>query len=108
EPVRAAVHRLELVAGTVFGLALAVAGIAGALWVRWSLRPLHRVARTAVRVSELPLASGEVALPPRVPGADPRSEVGRVSAAFNRMLHHVEDALTKRHASEERLRGFAA
>ncbi|MFB7114336.1 sensor histidine kinase, partial [Streptomyces sp. NPDC056291] len=27
---------------------------------------------------------------------------------LHRMLHHVEDALTKRHASEERLRGFAA
>ncbi|PZH08650.1 two-component sensor histidine kinase [Streptomyces sp. NTH33] len=108
EPVRAAVHRLELVAGTVFGLALAAAGIAGALWVRWALRPLRRVAQTAVRVSELPLASGEVALPPRAPRTDPRSEVGQVAAAFNRMLHHVEDALTKRHAVEERLRGFAA
>lgn len=108
EPVRAAVHRLELVAGGVFGLGLAVTGVAGALWVRWSLRPLSRVAATATRVSELPLASGEVALPARTGGIDPRSEVGRVWAAFDRMLHHVEDALTKRHASEERLRGFAA
>ncbi|MFE0515897.1 sensor histidine kinase, partial [Streptomyces sp. NPDC058964] len=58
--------------------------------------------------SELPLASGEVALPPRAPESDPRGEVGRVAAAFNRMLGHVEDALTKRHASEERLRSFAA
>ncbi|MFE2491907.1 sensor histidine kinase [Streptomyces mirabilis] len=108
EPVRAAVHRLELVAGCVFGLALVVAGVAGALWVRWSLRPLSRVAATATRVSELPLASGEVALPPRAPEQDPRSEVGRLAGAFNRMLGHVEDALTKRHASEERLRSFAA
>ncbi|MFB7593449.1 sensor histidine kinase [Streptomyces sp. NPDC056160] len=108
EPVRATVHRLELVAGGVFGLALAAAGVAGALWVRWSLRPLSRVAATATRVSELPLASGEVALPPRTGATDPRSEVGRVWAAFDRMLHHVEDALTKRHASEERLRRFAA
>ncbi|MEV7974612.1 HAMP domain-containing sensor histidine kinase [Streptomyces sp. NPDC086519] len=108
EPVRAAVHRLELVAAVVFGLALAVAGVAGALWVRWSLRPLSRVADTATRVSELPLASGEVALPPRAPESDPRSEVGRMATAFNRMLRHVEDALTKRHASEERLRTFAA
>ncbi|KOV65768.1 sensor histidine kinase [Streptomyces sp. MMG1121] len=108
EPVQATVHRLELVAGVVFGLALVVAGVAGAFWVRWSLRPLSRVAATAARVSELPLASGEVALPPRAPDADPRSEVGRVAAAFNRMLGHVEDALTKRHASEERLRRFAA
>lgn len=97
-----------MVAVAVFGLALTVAGVAGALWVRWSLRPLTRVAATATRVSELPLASGEVALPPRAPGSDPRSEVGRLAAAFNRMLRHVEDALTKRHTGEERLRRFAA
>jgi two-component system, OmpR family, sensor kinase len=108
EPVQAAVHRLELVAGIVFGAALTLTGVAGALWVRWSLRPLSRVAATATRVSELPLASGEVTLPPRAPESDPRSEVGRVAGAFNRMLGHVEDALTKRHASEERLRSFAA
>ncbi|MCF1510304.1 sensor histidine kinase [Streptomyces glomeratus] len=108
EPVQATVHRLELVAAVVFGAALAVTGVAGALWVRWSLRPLSRVADTAARVSELPLADGEVALPPRAPESDPRSEVGRVATAFNRMLGHVEDALTKRHAVEERLRGFAA
>ncbi|MGW1006778.1 sensor histidine kinase [Streptomyces sp. NPDC002520] len=108
EPARAAVHRLELVAGIVFGLALVVTGVAGALWVRWSLRPLSRVAATATRVSELPLASGEVALPERAPEADPRSEVGQVAGAFDRMLGHVEDALTKRHAVEERLRRFAA
>ncbi|MET8770436.1 HAMP domain-containing sensor histidine kinase [Streptomyces sp. NPDC004658] len=108
EPVQAAVHRLELVAGAVFGLALVVTGVAGACWVRWSLRPLSRVAATATRVSELPLASGEVALPPRAPDTDPHGEVGQVATAFNRMLGHVEDALTKRHAVEERLRRFAA
>ncbi|GHE02187.1 sensor histidine kinase [Streptomyces alanosinicus] len=108
EPVRAVVKRLGLVAVTVFGLALTVVGVAGALWVRWSLRPLSRVAATATRVSELPLASGEVALPSRAPDSDPRSEVGQVAAAFNRMLRHVENALTKRHAVEERLRRFAA
>ncbi|MFZ4239166.1 sensor histidine kinase [Streptomyces murinus] len=108
KPVEAAVHRLELVAGIVFGLALVTAGVSGALWVRWSLRPLGRVTATATRVSELPLASGVVALPPRAPVADPHSEVGQVAAALNGMLGHVEDALTKRHASQERLRRFAA
>nr|WSY58029.1 HAMP domain-containing histidine kinase [Streptomyces sp. NBC_00886] len=108
ESVEAAVHRLEAVAAIVFGAALLIAGFAGALWVRWSLRPLSRVAATATRVSELPLASGEVALPPRAPESDPRSEVGRLAGAFNRMLGHIEEALTHRHASEERLRSFAA
>jgi two-component system OmpR family sensor kinase len=85
-----------------------VTGAAGAFWVRWSLRPLRRVAATAASVSELPLESGEVALPDRVPDTDRRTEVGQVGAALNRMLTHVEAALTQRHASEQRLRRFAA
>jgi two-component system OmpR family sensor kinase len=49
-----------------------------------------------------------VSLPPGVPDADPRTEVGQVGAAFNRMLGHVERALGRRAASEARLRRFAA
>jgi two-component system OmpR family sensor kinase len=109
EPVEAAVHRLEIVAAGVFGLALAGAGVAGALWVRWSLRPLSHIADTATQVSGLPLADGTVALPARVPDARPRSEeVEQVTGAFNRMLGHVERALTRRQRSEERLRSFSA
>jgi two-component system, OmpR family, sensor kinase len=83
-------------------------GVIGTAWVRLSLRPLRRVAATAARVTQLPLASGEVILSERVPDADPRTEVGQVGAAFNRMLGHVESALARRAASEARLRTFAA
>ncbi|MFC0597974.1 sensor histidine kinase [Streptomyces palmae] len=107
-PVEDTVHRLELVEVLVFGSALLVTGVAGALWVRLSLRPLRRVAGTATEVTGLPLSSGEVAMPDPVPDADPRTEVGQVAAALNRMLGHVGDALARRHASEERLRRFAA
>jgi two-component system OmpR family sensor kinase len=100
--------RLIAVEAAVFGGALLVAGAAGAFWVRWSLRPLRRVTETAASVTALPLASGEVALPDRVPDTDPRTEVGQVGIALNRMLGHVENALTRRHGSEERLRRFAA
>ncbi|WP_225847225.1 HAMP domain-containing sensor histidine kinase [Streptomyces sp. HPF1205] len=106
--VEDAAERLVVVEAVVFGCALVAAGAAGAFWVRWSLRPLRRVAATAAAVTELPLDSGEVVLPDRVPDTDPRTEVGQVGAALNRMLGHVEGALTKRHASEERLRRFAA
>ncbi|NBM21039.1 HAMP domain-containing sensor histidine kinase [Streptomyces sp. GC420] len=106
--VEEAVHHLEVVAATVFGGALITTGVAGALWVRWSLRPLRRVAATATAVTRLPLDSGEVALPARVPDTDPRSEVGQVGSALNHMLGHVESALSTRHVSEERLRRFAA
>ncbi|MEU1888012.1 HAMP domain-containing sensor histidine kinase [Micromonospora rifamycinica] len=89
---------------------LLVAGSLGALIVRATLRPLHRVAATAGRVAELPLDRGEVALSERVPAADtdPRTEVGQVGAALNRMLGHVAAALAARQASETRVRQFVA
>jgi len=92
----------------VFSAALLLTGIIGTAWVRLSLRPLRRVAATATRVTQLPLASGAVSLPERVPDANPRTEVGQVGAAINRMLGHVESALARREKSEARLRRFAA
>ncbi len=92
----------------VFLGVLLLAGVLGTALVRLSLRPLRRVAATAAQVAELPLDSGEVSLPAGVPYSDPRTEVGRVGAAFNRMLYHVERALGRRAASEARLRRFAA
>lgn len=89
---------------------LVAAGIAAAATVRIALGPLRRVAATATRVSELPLHEGEVALHERVTGAeaDPRTEVGQVGAALNRMLGHVGSALTARQESEVRVRQFVA
>jgi two-component system, OmpR family, sensor kinase len=100
--------RVENTEHGVFAGVLLLAVILGAGLVQLSLRPLHRVAATATRVTELPLDSGEVTLPAGVPDSDPRTEVGRVGAAFNRMLFHVEKALGRRAASEARLRRFAA
>ncbi|MBI0300558.1 HAMP domain-containing histidine kinase [Streptomyces sp. PRKS01-29] len=104
------VNTLILVEVCVTAAGLVAAGIAGAAMVGISLRPLRRVAATATRVSELPLHSGEVALRERVPAseADPRTEVGQVGAALNRMLGHVESALAARQESETRVRQFVA
>jgi two-component system, OmpR family, sensor kinase len=107
-PVNTTLREVAVAEIAVFSLALVLAGVIGTAWVRVSLRPLRRVAATATRVTQLPLASGEVRLPDRVPDADPRTEVGQVGAAFNRMLGHVESALARREASESRLRSFAA
>jgi two-component system OmpR family sensor kinase len=101
-------HSVEIAEIAVFSIALLLTGIIGTGWVRLSLRPLRRVTATAAEVTRLPLGSGEVALPNRVPDADPRTEVGQLGVAFNRMLGHVESALARRHASEARLRTFAA
>jgi two-component system OmpR family sensor kinase len=95
---------------SVTGAGLAAAGLAGAALMRISLQPLRRVAATATRVSELPLHSGEVAPLERVPDSDtdPRTEVGQVGAALNRMLGHVGSALHARQESETRVRHFVA
>jgi two-component system OmpR family sensor kinase len=106
--VNQTLEKVENTEHVLFAVALGLAVILGAALVQFSLRPLRRVAATATRVTELPLDSGEVTLPAGVPDTDPRTEVGQVGAAFNRMLFHVERALSRRAASEARLRRFAA
>ncbi|WP_442814465.1 sensor histidine kinase [Streptomyces sp. NBC_01198] len=95
---------------SVSAAGLVAAGLAGAALMRIALHPLRRVAATATRVSELPLDRGEVALYDRVPDTDtdPRTEVGQVGAALNRMLGHVGSALRARQESETRVRQFVA
>jgi len=106
--VESTLGSVELAELIAFSAALLLAGFIGTGFVRLSLRPLRRVAATARRVTELSLGSGDVTLSERVPDANPRTEVGQVGAAFNRMLEHVEAALARRAASEARLRRFAA
>ncbi|MFI7894329.1 sensor histidine kinase [Streptomyces sp. CACIS-1.16CA] len=108
--VSGALTTLIVVEICVTAAGLIAASIAGTVLVGVALRPLRRVAATATRVSELPLHSGEVALLERVPDAeaDPRTEVGQVGAALNRMLGHVGSALAARQESETRVRQFVA
>jgi two-component system OmpR family sensor kinase len=102
------IARLERIEMEVFSGALLVTGLAVFGVVRLSLRPLRKVTTTANEVTRLPLASGDVDLSHRVPDADPRTEVGQLGSAFNRMLGHVENALDRRQASENQLRQFIA
>src|SRR2546421_4520663 len=104
---RNALIALELAIGLA---AILFAALLGTVIIRESLRPLPRVAATARRVAELPLDRGEVALAVRVPDVDtdPRTEVGQVGAALNRMLGHVAGALAARQASQMRVRHFLA
>ncbi|QAV71118.1 HAMP domain-containing protein [Salinibacterium sp. UTAS2018] len=108
--VRATVFQLTMLVVGIGLLAIAVAAVAGAIAVRFALRPLERVANTATRVSELQLDRGAVALAERVSldDADPRTEVGQMGSALNRLLEHVASALTARQASEDKVRSFVA
>ena len=92
-------------------LALLAVGLGVWWWIRRSLRPLQQVSHVAAKVSEIPMASGDVDLHRyRVPDdlALPRDEVGDVGYALNRLIDSVDSALTERSASEAKLRTFVA
>lgn len=85
---------------------LVVLGIVGYWVVHRSLRPLVEVERTAAAI-----AAGQ--LDRRVPERDPRTEVGRLSAALNGMLAQIQQAMAlsgasaeQARTSEERMRRF--
>ena len=102
--------RVALIFAVVTALALLAATCAGILIIRRALAPLNRVAAAAGAVADLPLDRGEVALPVRVNESDtsPNTEVGRLGLAVNRMLDHIDAALSTRQASESRVRQFVA
>ncbi|HEX4726454.1 MAG TPA: HAMP domain-containing sensor histidine kinase [Jatrophihabitans sp.] len=102
------VHRAVVDELVAFTGVVAIMGFIGTFAVRRSLRPLDRVAATALQVSELPLSSGRPELTERVPVADQHTEVGQVATAVNHMLDRIGAALTERQRSEDRLRQFLA
>lgn len=108
--VDATMVRVLLIFGLVTLVAVAAAATAGSVVTRRALAPLRRVAQTAGEVADLPLDRGEAMLPVRVAEADtnPRTEVGQLGAAVNRMLDHIAAALSTRQASETRVRQFVA
>ena len=87
-------EELELVIGLTVIVVLAGAGY---VVVRRSLRPLTEVEHTAAAI-----AAGDLSR--RVPDAEPRTEVGRLSAALNGMLGQIERAFGEQRASEEAAR----
>ena len=101
-------HRLVLAELAVGAVVLMLLGGLAYLVVRVSLRPLEQVEVTAAEI-----AAGD--LTRRVPESDARTEVGRLSLAFNAMLSQIETAFRSREASEtaalvseERMRRFVA
>jgi two-component system OmpR family sensor kinase len=102
--------RVLMIFAVATGIAVAAATTAGIVIIRRALAPLRRVAQTATEVVDLQLDRGEVTLPVRVleSDANPRTEVGQLGSALNRMLDHIAAALSARQASETRVRQFVA
>ena len=104
------INKLIAAEAVVAAAGLVMAGCACAVVIRRQLRPLGRVAATAVEVSRSPLGHGEVAGLTRVPEPDTDlgSEAGQVGAALNRMIEPVETSMAVRQQSEARMRRFLA
>jgi two-component system OmpR family sensor kinase len=108
DDVEATTSRLVMLEVLVGVLALSLMAGAGYVVVRRSLRPLEEVESTAAAI-----AAGDLSR--RVPEGDERTEVGRLSRAFNAMLTQIETAFRAREsseaaarASEDRMRRFVA
>lgn len=102
ETEAAADHALYVVLATV-GIALPTLALLAALFVRRELRPLERAARVADTI-----AAGDYAQRVHDPLIGPRTEVGRLAIALDRMLDGIQAALAARDASRDRLRRFVA
>ena len=108
QDVQDTTRRLLVVEVLVGGLAVVLMAGFGYLVVRSSLRPLEEVESAAAEI-----AAGDLSR--RVPESDPRTEVGRLSGAFNGMVDQIESAFRAREASEsaavaseDRMRRFVA
>ncbi len=108
--VNTTIGKMLLTIGLVTAAGLLLLAIAIVVVIRLGLRPLRAVADTATRVASQPLAEGAVHIAERVPAAesDERTEIGRVGAALNTLLDHVETSLDARQRNEERMRRFVA
>ncbi|HEX2294179.1 MAG TPA: ATP-binding protein [Actinomycetota bacterium] len=92
-------RRLVLIELVVAALLMAAIGVLARFVIRKELRPLDEMAGTATEI-----AGGDMSR--RVDEGDPRTEVGRLGRALNRMLEEIEQAFHARKASEERMRRF--
>jgi two-component system, OmpR family, sensor kinase len=99
--VNKTVDQLEL----ILAIGSAIAGLLAAGGVAWimrrGLRPMETMAGQADEIT-----AGD--LTDRVTAHDPRTEVGRLSAAINGMLARIEDFIAEREASQEATRQFFA
>jgi two-component system, OmpR family, sensor kinase len=106
--VRATVGRLVLLQAVVGIAVTVIAGVAGFVVVRRSLRPLDDMAATAHEIADGDLSR-------RVPETASSSEVKQLAESFNTMVTRIERSFAAQQASEaqarqseERMRRFVA
>ncbi|AZI58234.1 sensor histidine kinase [Nakamurella antarctica] len=108
DPVSDVIKRLLAVEIAVFAGVLLVGAVVAAYSVRLTLRPLNRIADSALDVASRPLSTQDTLQPVHLPHAPPGTEIGQVTQAFEKMMSHVAAALAARSRTESQLRQFVA
>jgi two-component system OmpR family sensor kinase len=101
EEIEKTLHRLRLLFFFIGFVVLLLIGLLSLAVVRLSLKPL-----TAVETTADAIARGDLSA--RLPEANPKTEVGRLTDSLNSMLSKIEDAFAARKATEDKLRRFVA
>ncbi|MQB01603.1 MAG: HAMP domain-containing protein [Actinobacteria bacterium] len=97
--VQDTLRRLVGIEGVVAIVLLGAISAGAWFLLRKELQPLDEMAGAATEI-----AAGDLSR--RVDEPDPRTEVGRLGRALNRMLEHIEQAFEAQRASEEGMRRF--
>ncbi|HZA19529.1 MAG TPA: HAMP domain-containing sensor histidine kinase [Actinomycetota bacterium] len=92
-------QRLVGIEIVVAAILLGAIGVAAWVIIRRELHPLDHMTQAASEI-----VAGDLSR--RVDEPNPRTEVGRLGRALNRMLEHIEQAFQARRASEDRMRRF--
>ena len=101
EEIEKTLNRLRVLFFLIGFVVLLLIGLLSLAVVRLSLKPLTSVETTANAI-----ARGELSA--RLPEANPKTEVGRLTESLNSMLSKIEDAFAARKISEDKLRRFVA
>ncbi|CAM4203572.1 putative sensor histidine kinase TcrY [Mycobacterium basiliense] len=102
------ITRKQITTTALVAAALIITAVVTIWVVRYTLRPLRRVAATAAEVAAMPLAGDDHRISVRVQpeDTDPDNEVGIVGQTLNRLLDNVDSALQHRVDSDVRMRQF--
>ncbi|MGD9712611.1 MAG: sensor histidine kinase [Thermomicrobiales bacterium] len=101
DDVESAVDRVRTI--LLFFGAVTLVGATGISWwvIQRELKPVDTMVETATGI-----AAGDLTM--RIPDADEKTELGKLSSALNDMLSKIEESVGARIASEARLRRFVS
>ena len=101
EEIEKTLNRLRTLFFFIGFIVLLLIGLLSLAVVQLGLKPLTAIESTADAIARGDLSA-------RLPDANPKTEVGRLTGSINSMLSKIEDAFAARKSTEDKLRRFVA